>query len=55
MNCNYLAYQNNFCPPLPDAAIDCAIKAVQLCNEGELKPPLNCPAANLARPGIVKT
>jgi len=36
--------KNNFCPPLPDAAIDCAIKAVELCNDGDYEEPVLLPS-----------
>lgn len=35
---------HNFYPSLPDAAVECGVKAVELCNAGEFDAPLELPS-----------
>ena len=35
---------NNFYPPLPGAAVECGVKAVELCNDGDYEEPVLLPS-----------
>jgi len=35
---------NNFYPSLPGAAVECGVKAVELCNDGDFDAPVELPS-----------
>lgn len=35
---------HNFYPSLPDAAVECGVKAVELCNDGDYEEPVLLPS-----------